>query len=331
MVATGQQGYVGSAFMGVVFAAGWTPCIGPIYAGVLGLANISGETGHAVVLLVAYSFGLGAPFLFTTLLLDSAQSILRNLQRHMHKIELASGALLVLVGIVVASGQLQSLSSTFATGPFLQAATDLENSVIETLTEESSGTTEETSDTGITFLETGVLESSSDQIARPGESVIAPIGNVEEAAESIEGPMVGTDVGNLAPDFETVSDTGETISLSDFRGQVVLLNFWATWCGPCRLEMPEFQSAYEAHADDGFTILAVNNRETLEDVIGFREEFGLTFPLALDEQGVIQERYGIISYPSTYVLDQDGVIIARQFGPLTSDQIQELVSQALSA
>jgi cytochrome c biogenesis protein CcdA/peroxiredoxin len=331
MVATGRQSYSGSAIMGVVFSAGWTPCIGPIFGSILTLAANTGDVGRAGPLLTAYSLGLGAPFVLTALLLDSAQGILRHLHRHMRRIELVSGAFLVLIGIAVASGQLQSLSSQFATGPFLQAATDLENSVIGSLTGESSDTDEDTADSGITFLETGTNNAPDNSITRPGELVTAPIGSVEEASESIEGPIVGTEVGDLAPDFETISDIGETLSLSDFRGQVVLLNFWATWCGPCRLEMPEFQTAYESYSDEGFTVLAVNNRETLEDVTGFREEFALTFPLVLDEQGVIQERYGIISYPSTFLLNPDGVIIARQFGPLTSDQIQQLVRQALSA
>jgi cytochrome c biogenesis protein CcdA/peroxiredoxin len=331
MIATGHQSYSGSAIMGVVFSAGWTPCIGPIFGSILTLAANTGDVGRAGPLLAAYSFGLGVPFLLTALLLDSAQGILRHLHRYMRRIELVSGAFLVFIGLAVASGQLQSLSSTFATGTFLQAATDLENSVIGSLTGESSDTAEDTSDTGITFLETGTINNDTDSsITLPGESTIAPLGSVEEAAESIEGPIVGTDVGDLAPDFETVSDTGETLSLSDYRGQGVLLNFWATWCGPCRLEMPEFQTTYESFSNDGYTVLAVNNREILDDVTGFREEFALTFPMALDEQGVIQERYGIISYPSTYVLDRDGVIIARQYGPLTRDQIQQLVTQALN-
>jgi thiol-disulfide isomerase/thioredoxin len=120
------------------------------------------------------------------------------------------------------------------------------------------------------------------------------------------------------------------VRLADLRGQVVLLNFWATWCGPCRIEMPEFEKVYNAHKDDGLTILAVNNAETPAQVQEFRNQLSLTFPLLMDENGSIQNIYGIVSYPSTYVLDGEGAIIARHFGPLTANQIQQLVSDALA-
>jgi cytochrome c-type biogenesis protein len=114
MVASGQQSYSSSALMGVVFAAGWTPCIGPIYGSILTLAATGSETGQAVILMIGYALGLGVPFLLMALLLDSAQSILRRMQRHLHKVELVAGAFLIFIGVLVATGQLQSLSQNFA-------------------------------------------------------------------------------------------------------------------------------------------------------------------------------------------------------------------------
>jgi len=331
MAASGQQSYFGSALMGVVFSAGWTPCIGPVYGAVLTMAANGDDVGRAGILLVGYSLGLGVPFMLTALLLDKAQGVLRSLQRHMHKIELASGALLVVIGVAVASGRLQELSSSFANNPqLLQAATDLENSVLGGFTgdtiESTPQPTEAASSANPAFLDTG---STNSAITGPGEAVSSPLGTIEQAAASADTLTRGTDVSNLAPEFETVTDSGESISLAGLQGRVVLLNFWATWCGPCRLEMPEFEAAFRARASQGFTVLAVNNQESLEDVKGFREELGLTFPLALDETGDIQALYGVVSYPSTYVIDRDGVIIARHFGPLTASQIEELVNQAL--
>jgi cytochrome c-type biogenesis protein len=114
MVARGEQSYASSALMGVVFAAGWTPCIGPIYGSILTLAATSAEIGSAAGQMIAYSLGLGIPFLITAALLDGAQVGLRKLQRHLRKIELVSGAFLVIIGLLVASGRLQQLSQTFA-------------------------------------------------------------------------------------------------------------------------------------------------------------------------------------------------------------------------
>lgn len=129
MVAQGQQSFSSSAIMGVVFAAGWTPCIGPIYGSILTMAATGSETGQAVFLMIAYSLGLGVPFLLMAVLLDSTQSILRRMQRHLHKVELVTGAFLVAIGILVASGQLQTLSQNFA-NQFADFSYRLEDCVI---------------------------------------------------------------------------------------------------------------------------------------------------------------------------------------------------------
>lgn len=307
MGAKGVSGLSGSAMMGMIFSAGWTPCIGPVYGAVLTLAANTGDAGRAGTLLIAYSLGLGVPFLLTALLLDGAQGILRRLQRYMRPIELLSGAFLILIGFLVATNSLQNLSQSLSVGEFADAATNLEDSVVNSL-----------------------MGSPTDPIA---QATAAPLGlnSITGAANSIQGPIAGTSVGDLVPDFQTVTDTGETIKMSDLRGQVVLLNFWATWCGPCRIEMPEFQKAYDAKQADGFTILAINNKETVADVVGFRGQLGLSFPMLMDEDAAIQKKFGVFSYPSTFVINREGIIIARQFGPTTAKQIQQVIDQALAA
>ena len=306
MNATSSKGFGGSALMGVVFAAGWTPCIGPVYGAVLTLAASGGDVSRAGILLATYSLGLGVPFLLTALLLDQTQGLLRRLQRHMHTIELASGTFLIVIGFLVASGRLQNLSAQFA-GDFADFSVGLEEQVVELVGSE-------TTTTALT------------DVSRPlaAEATLYPV-TVDPSTRK-----VGLELGNRAPDFQTVTDSGKTIALSDLRGQVVLLNFWATWCGPCRVEMPALQQQYGARGGDGFTILAVNSGESPATVQGFREELGLTFPLALDESTAIQTQYGLFSYPTTLLLDRDGVIVARHFGMLTSDQIDQLISGALS-
>jgi len=115
MQPTGREGLAGSFVMGIVFSAGWTPCIGPLYGAILNLAWSTGDVGSAVPLLSAYSLGLGVPFILAALALDSVQGLMRRLQPHMRKIELVSGGLLVMIGVLVASGQLASLSQNLGT------------------------------------------------------------------------------------------------------------------------------------------------------------------------------------------------------------------------
>jgi cytochrome c-type biogenesis protein len=121
-----QHGFAGSFFMGVVFSAGWTPCIGPIYGGILTMAASGGSVTAAGSQLIAYSLGLGIPFLLAALMMDGAQVFLRRLQRHMRTIKLVSGALLLIIGIAVASGTVQEISRNFA-GQFADFSYQLED------------------------------------------------------------------------------------------------------------------------------------------------------------------------------------------------------------
>ncbi|GAE94362.1 thiol:disulfide oxidoreductase [Gracilibacillus boraciitolerans JCM 21714] len=111
--------------------------------------------------------------------------------------------------------------------------------------------------------------------------------------EDNETESVGLDIGNMAPDFELQTLAGETIRLSDYRGEPVMLNFWASWCSPCRAEMPDMQ---QFHHDTGMQILAVNLTATetnSQDVSAFMEEFGLTFTIPLDQENMVADRYQI--------------------------------------
>ncbi len=306
---TRGEGYAASAIMGVIFSAGWTPCIGPLYGAVLTYSANTGDILRAAPLLVAYSLGLGVPFLLTAVLLDSAQGFLRRLQRHMRMIELISGAFLVLIGVLVASGQLQSLSQYLNQGQYSEFSIDLETQIVGSIN--------------------GTAAATGVPTAEP--TAAGALNSIAGAAAAVKGPVSGTSIGDVAPNFESVTDAGKAVKLSDLHGQVVILNFWATWCEPCKVEMPEFEKAYQANGDHNFTVLAINNSESLDKVTTFRQQMKLTIPLVMDEKGEIQREYGVVSYPSTYVLNKDGVIIAKQFGPMTGEQIDTLVNRALES
>ena len=133
--------------------------------------------------------------------------------------------------------------------------------------------------------------------------------------------------GVQAPDFTGVTPDGDTYQLSDLRGRPIAVNFWATWCAPCRVEMPELQAAYEAHGGEGFVILAINAGDTPEATQAFIDELDLTFPSILDENGDIVDLYEIRVFPTTIWIDAEGIVRAENFGPLTSEMIDTYLNE----
>ena len=114
--------------------------------------------------------------------------------------------------------------------------------------------------------------------------------------------------GFAAPDLTLQTLDGETVTLSDLRGQAVLINFWASWCPPCRNEMPAIQQVYEEYKDQGFTVLAVNSQEQEARVTAFAESLGLTFPILIDRDGSVFGAYQVAALPTTFFIDRAGVI-----------------------
>lgn len=106
------------------------------------------------------------------------------------------------------------------------------------------------------------------------------------------------------------------LSPGDFKGKVVFLNFWATWCGPCRMEMPSMEALYNKYKTKGFEILAVNSGESASDVLSFMNENRLTFTPVLDTNGSVGRAYGVQAIPTTYLIDRDGMIILRMVGSI---------------
>ncbi|SET38515.1 Peroxiredoxin [Oceanobacillus limi] len=132
---------------------------------------------------------------------------------------------------------------------------------------------------------------------------------------------VGLKKGNIAPDFELTTLDGETVKLSDFQGEKVMLNFWATWCGPCRSEMPDMEKFYH---DKDIAILAVNLTDTEireSDVSEFVDEYQITFPILMDETAEVADQYRINPIPTTYLIDTKGRIHNVAFGALNYERM----------
>ncbi len=117
----------------------------------------------------------------------------------------------------------------------------------------------------------------------------------------------------------------ETAYLSDFDGRVVALYFWASWCPPCRTEMPIFQSFYEEYGDLGLVILGVNLRETEPTVRSYTQEMGVTYPIVLDRNGEIAQHFRVVGPPVTILIDGDGEVVRQFVGEVTRDQLSEFI------
>jgi peroxiredoxin len=127
-------------------------------------------------------------------------------------------------------------------------------------------------------------------------------------------------------DFELVSLTGETVKLSQYRGQPVMINFWGTWCPPCRNEMPLLQSTYEKYSPE-LVILAVNVNDEIGQVERFVEEMDLTFPILMDDKGIVLSQFRVRGFPTTYFVDGDGVLREQFIGELNQEQINAYISK----
>lgn len=138
--------------------------------------------------------------------------------------------------------------------------------------------------------------------------------------------------GFLAPDFTLESLSGDQISLSDMRGKAIVLNLWASWCPPCRAEMPALQRVYQENHDRGLQVLAVNMtaQDSLTDVEAFVQEFNLTFPILLDTSGEVGNAYLMRALPTTFFIDREGVIQRVIVGgPMSEVTLQSTVEQLL--
>ncbi|MBD8071450.1 redoxin domain-containing protein [Bacillus sp. PS06] len=141
--------------------------------------------------------------------------------------------------------------------------------------------------------------------------------------------QVGIQEGNQAPDFELEQVGGGQLKLSDLRGKKVILNFWASWCPPCKSEMPHMQSFYEDQKGGNVEILAVNltNAERQKDAVdAFVKEYKLSFPILLDQNGEVGEAYRVFTIPTSLFIDSNGIIVKKMIGPMDKQMMEEMIT-----
>ena len=160
-----------------------------------------------------------------------------------------------------------------------------------------------------------------------GEVELGGIATAPQATEYTGEAVAETEAqGSEAPDFTVYDLEGNAHKLSDFRGKPVLLNFWASWCGPCQMEMPDFQKFYESHGDKvNFVIVNLTDgqQETVETASAFIAEKGYTFPVYYDTDIDAAAKYGVNAVPVSYFIDAEGYFVAWAQGALSADMLQQ--------
>jgi peroxiredoxin len=144
--------------------------------------------------------------------------------------------------------------------------------------------------------------------------IVVALGSAFYTAYTSDDSIV--EVGEAAPDFTLKNLEGEEIRLSELRGKGVVVNFWATWCNPCKREMPLIDEKYQVVKDQGIEILAVNIAESHLAVSSFINRLGVTFPVLLDSHRVVTQRYGVGALPSTFFINKDGVVMDHFVGEM---------------
>lgn len=149
--------------------------------------------------------------------------------------------------------------------------------------------------------------------------------NPPVAASAQDFSAVPVQVDFAAPKLDLTNLSGSQVSLDDYLGKVVLVNLWATWCPPCREEMPTLQTFYEKYKQDGFVLIAIDQEETLEVVTPFVEEFGLTFPVWLDLDYLAEREFNTSNLPSSYVIDRAGRVRLMWIGGISKTNLEKFV------
>lgn len=297
--------------MGFTFSFAWTPCVGPALASVLLMAASASTKAMGFILIGVYTAGFVLPFLavglFTTSLLEFFKNHM-NVVKYTVKI---GGALMILMGILMFTGKMNAVTGYLsrltpsAGGQYSSGAENEGNPVIDEREEE-----------------TAAPSSEQTQETEPEET---------DGAESTEAQLMP------AIDFTLKDQYGNTHTLSDYKGKTVFLNFWATWCPPCRAEMPDIQKiheTYDTEGDDALIVLGVagpnmGSEKSEEEIIKFLEENGYTYPVVMDTTGEIFRAYGIFSYPTTFMIDRDGNVFGYASGQLNEDMIKSIIEQTM--
>lgn len=284
--------------LGFVFSFAWTPCVGPTLASVLLMAASSASAARGFILIGVYTLGFVLPFLGVGLFASSLIDFFKRHQKAMQYTVKAGGILMVLMGVMMLTGWMDNLSGYLnqTQTETAPAATAAQNAAVDVTAEPAT---------------TAAPEAA--QTPTPEERKTVP-----------------------APAITLKDQNGETHTLADYKGQVVFLNFWATWCGPCQNEMPDIQALYEDWDKNAGEVAVLGvagpnqGREgSAEDIKAFLSEKGYTYPVLLDEGGEAFYQYGISAFPTTFMIDKEGNVFGLVTGEISREIMDDIVRQTL--
>ena len=299
--------------MGFTFSFAWTPCVGPMLSSVLIMASGAETFLAGNFLVLVYAAGFLLPFLalgmFTTQLLNFLQKH-RKLMKYTIRL---GGLILIIMGILMFSGLINRVSAQLGTKN-LNSVTS--NKEVENTSNEGEPSTEAS---GTETAETGTEDAKIDT----------------EAAET-DTPKSSE---MAAFDFTLTDQNGNMHRLSDYKGKVVFVNFWATWCPPCQAELPDIEALYHEYGENQEDVIFLgvtnpsseentNNADvSREEIESFLEENGYTFPVLYDTSGIVLEQYRITAFPTTFLIDGEGNISRYVVGMMTLDEMSDIIEE----
>ncbi len=327
--------------MGFTFSFAWTPCIGPALSSVLIMASSSSNSLLGNLLVLLYAAGFVIPFLLLGLFTTQALNFLKKHQKLLKYTVKAGGILLIVIGIMTFTGWMNTISAYVnrfvpQTSQNVQSEQPSKENAAE-----NSGTGQASEDNSSSENPSKDGQSGSSDTA---ENVTQTPSSDDEADNSGSATDNSSDQKIIpAFDFTLVDQYGNEHTLSDYKGKVVFLNFWATWCPPCKKEMPDIEEFYQDSGKNQEDIIVLgvanpaseeypkNSDVSKEEIIAFLEENNYTFPVVFDETGEVLADYYISAFPTTFFINEDGNIYGYVPSMMTRDMIDNAIQQTIDS
>lgn len=330
--------------MGFVISFAWTPCVGPTLSSVLIMAGSAASRAQGFLLIGIYTMGYVIPFLlvglFTTSILEFFSKH-RDVVRYTAKL---GGVLMLLMGALMFTGRMNSITgylSTISSDTEFTSGTDSDVPESVLAASESQSVEKQVKTQGASGKDMDsrdhVKESSTEEGTLSENDISESDVPENEAAKSDASEGDKTDEDMVpAPDFTLTDQYGETHSLSDYRGKIIFLNFWATWCPPCREEMPYIEKLYRKYSEDPESDVAIlgvaspgsGREKDIDGVKSFLKDKGYTFPTVMDQNADLLRSYYITAFPTTFIIDDEGNVLGYIPGAMTEDIMEDVIRQA---